>query len=167
MFTMNWLLTFLFLFMNHPLTLGFILLSQTIMMSVYSGLLNYNFWFSYILFLVMISGLMIMFIYMTSVASNEKFKMPKTSMLYTSMTIFILLMLMSLFIDKFYSILSTSMMILSNQTIVFMTPSFNPLTKFLNLPHSSMLLFLMNYLLLTLIVIVKITDLNKGALRQK
>nr|AOY39756.1 NADH dehydrogenase subunit 6 [Hylastes opacus] len=164
-FTMNWLLTTLFLFMKHPLTLGFILLMQTILMSIYSGLLNYNFWFSYILFLVMISGLMIMFIYMTSIASNEKFNMPKTSMLLNLTIIIIMMTMTSLFTDKFYTFLNSTSMF--NQSINFLTPMISPLTKFMNFPHLNMLIFLMNYLLLTLIVIVKITSLNKSSLRQK
>nr|AOY39769.1 NADH dehydrogenase subunit 6 [Hylurgops palliatus] len=167
MFFSNWLLIILFLSMNHPLTLGFTLLIQTILMSISTGLLNYNFWFSYILFLVMISGLMIMFIYMTSIASNEKFSMPSSKLTSILTLSIITIIISSLTMDKFYSILVTLMPPMLNQSMNLLFPLISPLSKFINMPHLLMMLFLMNYLLLTLIVVVKITGLNEGALRQK
>nr|YP_009441601.1 NADH dehydrogenase subunit 6 [Hylastes brunneus]AOY40147.1 NADH dehydrogenase subunit 6 [Hylastes brunneus] len=164
MFSLNWFLIFIFLSMNHPLSLGFILLTQTILMSLYSSLLYYNSWFSYILFLVMISGLMIMFIYMTSIASNEKFKMPKIKMNF-SLIIFSMMLIMSTLIDYFFS--SPPMLMIMTNQINLLNLMNSPLTKFFNNPHLFMMLFLMNYLLLTLIIVVKITTLNSGPLRQK
>nr|AOY39795.1 NADH dehydrogenase subunit 6 [Hylastes ater] len=164
MFSLNWLLIFIFLYLNHPLSLGFILLTQTILMSLYSSLLYYNSWFSYILFLVMISGLMIMFIYMTSIASNEKFKMPKLKMNF-KLIIFSMMVMLPFISDYFFST-SPMLMIMTNQ-MNLLFPMISPLIKFFNNPHLFMMFFLMNYLLLTLIIIVKIVTLNKGSLRQK
>nr|YP_010852870.1 NADH dehydrogenase subunit 6 [Tomicus yunnanensis]WGL40315.1 NADH dehydrogenase subunit 6 [Tomicus yunnanensis] len=163
-FSLNWLMATLFIYMNHPLTLGFILLTQIILMSMSSGLLYYNFWFCYIIFLVMISGLLIMFVYMTSIASNEKFKMPKLNKILIFSLMILIMMIFMFSMDKFF-FNSNSISIL-NQSF---TPLYNNLTmnKYFSMPHFYLTITLMNYLLLTLIVVVKITEILKGPLRQK
>jgi len=58
---------------KHPLAMGLILLIQTIFICLLRGLLIKSFWFSYILFLIFIGGILVLFIYVTSLASNEIF----------------------------------------------------------------------------------------------
>nr|WGL40328.1 NADH dehydrogenase subunit 6 [Tomicus brevipilosus] len=164
MFSLNWLLSISFIYMNHPLTLGFILLTQIILMSVSSGLLYYNFWFCYIIFLVMISGLLIMFIYMTSVASNEKFNMPKLNNLLILFIIILMMVLSMIILDKFYFNMSSITSFIKSNILLLNNLSLN---KYFNMPHFYLAISLMSYLLLTLIVIVKITEIKKGPLRQK
>nr|AXS66138.1 NADH dehydrogenase subunit 6 [Curculionoidea sp. 30 KM-2017] len=158
---LNLILSFLFILMNHPLSLGGTLLMQTISISLLTGYILHSFWFSYILFLIMIGGLLIMFIYMTSIASNEKFKIPKT------LTIFLIAL----------SILLFSIMLMKSDFSHFIHLKYfnffeylnleSSLNKFFNLPNMKFLIFLMIYLLITLIAVVKITDKNTGPLRQK
>nr|YP_010554812.1 NADH dehydrogenase subunit 6 [Sternochetus gravis]UYP50697.1 NADH dehydrogenase subunit 6 [Sternochetus gravis] len=160
--SLNWLFSFIFIFLNHPLSLGCILLIQTILISLSSGFLYFNFWFSYILFLVMIGGMLVMFMYMTSIASNEKFKMPKILPIWIILMIFILLSWKNK--DPFYSnIFNHSIINLSQSNIM----SNLTLNKFYNWPNSLIMMFLMIYLLITLIAIVKIIGKNFGTLRQK
>nr|AOY39562.1 NADH dehydrogenase subunit 6 [Scolytinae sp. BMNH 1040331] len=159
----SWLISTLFLFMNHPLALGSMLLMQTIIVALMSGLLYLNFWFSYIMFLIMVGGMLVMFMYMTSIASNEKFKMPSKSMtvyLFISMFFFIFT---NLLMDMFFT-----------PSLQYMTTNFSTnnmwslsLSKFFNLPNYILSIMLMLYLLLTLIAIVKITGKKMGPLRQK
>nr|YP_010029666.1 NADH dehydrogenase subunit 6 [Pimelocerus perforatus]QOU11172.1 NADH dehydrogenase subunit 6 [Pimelocerus perforatus] len=163
MFSLNWLFSTIFMFMNHPLSLGCILLIQTILISLSSGMLYFNFWFSYILFLIMIGGMLVMFIYMTSIASNEKFKMPKMMTIYCFFS-FIILLIMITFSDNYYSNLISINSINLNQSLTFMN---NSLSKFFNYPNMQMMIILMIYLLVTLIAIVKIVGRNTGTLRQK
>nr|AXS65046.1 NADH dehydrogenase subunit 6 [Curculionoidea sp. 15 KM-2017] len=158
--TMNWIFSIIFMQLNHPLALGCILLIQTILLSLSSGFMYFNFWFSYILFLIMIGGMLVMFLYMTSIASNEKFSMPKNKIMIMSPLIPIIL----LFMDKFYS----NLINLSSINLNFNNlPSNLSLTKFFNFPNMTMLIILMIYLLATLIATVKITGKNFGTLRQK
>nr|WGL40367.1 NADH dehydrogenase subunit 6 [Hylurgus micklitzi] len=165
-FIMNWLMASSFVFLSHPLSLGFILLTQTIMMSLMTNMLYYNSWFGYILFLAMVSGLLIMFIYMTSIASNEKFSMPNLFLLIsTSLIIFILIFIL-LSSDKYFlnyimnNILTLNMSSYTNYNNI-------TLKKFYNQPYMNLIMLLMMYLLLTLIAIVKITKVKFGPLRQK
>ncbi|YP_008238917.1 NADH dehydrogenase subunit 6 (mitochondrion) [Nilaparvata lugens] len=62
------------MFMNHPISLGTTLMIQSISTSLFMNLLTKNSWNSMILFITFSSGLMIMFMYMASISSNEKFK---------------------------------------------------------------------------------------------
>nr|YP_010398611.1 NADH dehydrogenase subunit 6 [Dendroctonus rufipennis]UQK95009.1 NADH dehydrogenase subunit 6 [Dendroctonus rufipennis] len=162
--SMNWLTSIMFISLNHPLTLGGILLMQTIMMGVVTGFLYYNFLFGYIIFLVMVSGLLIMFIYMTSIASNEKFKMPKT---FNLMLVSIMMLTFTILITMMDSFFSNLINNLEHNLLTSTLLNNISLNKFYNPPFLWVSLVLMMYLLLTLFVIVKITNTNKGALRQK
>nr|AXS65708.1 NADH dehydrogenase subunit 6 [Curculionoidea sp. 1 KM-2017] len=157
---LNCWFSFMFMSLNHPLSLGFILLLQTSLTTLISGLLYYNFWFSYILFLIMISSLLVMFIYMTSIASNESFTLPKSKIW---MSICFIIVALSLFIDNYYNSL-VIFNISQNQNLFNQNYS---LYKFFYLPKIKLMMAIMIYLLLTLIVVVKITGKYNSPLRQK
>nr|AFQ62217.1 NADH dehydrogenase subunit 6 [Hypomedon debilicornis] len=154
------ILSLSFLFLNHPMTLGMTLLLQTIMVSIITGMLNMNFWFSYILFLIMVGGLLVLFIYMTSIASNEMFNYSNKIMLMM-ISITILSLMMFLLLDNFFIIFEYSykenVLLIKNMS----------LTKFFNYPSMYMVFFMIIYLFITLIAIVKITNIEFGPLRQK
>nr|ARH54751.1 NADH dehydrogenase subunit 6 [Trigonopterus sp. 3 AH-2016] len=157
------MLSAMFIFMNHPLSLGGVLLIQTILISILAGSVCMNFWYSYILFLVMIGGMLVMFIYMTSIASNEKFKLPQ-SPFPTFIFVMTILLALSLSQDKFLMFQFN----ISNMTIPFMQNIDNfYINKYFNYPGMFMLISLMVYLLITLIATVKITDKSNSSLRQK
>nr|WNV22597.1 NADH dehydrogenase subunit 6 [Psylliodes laticollis] len=155
--------TLMFIFLSHPLSCGMILLIQTILMAFLSGMMNYNFWYSYILFLIMVGGMLILFIYMTSIASNEKFKFNKNLMLILIMTFMIMLTLY--FIDLMYL-----NYFINIQDMKPMNSNFNnelSLKKYFNFPNFNMMIMMIIYLFITLIAIVKITNNSYGPLRQK
>nr|AWN56102.1 NADH dehydrogenase subunit 6 [Anthonomus grandis] len=160
---LNFLFSIMFIFMNHPLSLGGVLLTQTILMCMFSSMFYLNYWFSYIIFLTMIGGMLVMFIYMTSLASNEKFILPKFMLIFTGLMIFALL-LNIVFTDNFYSYLISSS--ISNFSQMNQLTNLT-LNKYFNYPYMQMMIFLMFYLLITLIAVVKIIDKNLGTLRQK
>nr|AXS64841.1 NADH dehydrogenase subunit 6 [Staphylinoidea sp. 12 KM-2017] len=151
----------LFMLLNHPMSMGLILLIQTILISLITGFMFMNYWFSYILFLIMIGGMLILFIYMTSIASNEKFKF-SNKILMMMMSILIMYSLSFMMLDNFlpyYSSFSSSMM-----------NSFNfklNLSKFFNMPSIIIMFTMIIYLFITLIAVVKISNINMGPLRQK
>nr|APX40015.1 NADH dehydrogenase subunit 6 [Lachnaia pubescens] len=151
-----------FCLMKHPLTSGLTLLIQTVLIAMISGTMNLDFWFSYIVFLIMIGGMLVLFIYMTSVASNEKFKFS------LPMTIFIT----SGTVASASTILIDSALNLYSLRPIEMSPdkikiSAFLLNKYLNYPHSMIYLLMVTYLLITLIAVVKITIKTKSTLRQK
>nr|YP_010491823.1 NADH dehydrogenase subunit 6 [Tolmerinus auronotatus]UWM92596.1 NADH dehydrogenase subunit 6 [Tolmerinus auronotatus] len=149
-----------FIFLNHPMSMGLILLIQTILVTLIMGFMSMNYWFSYILFLIMIGGMLVLFTYMTSIASNEKFKFSK--LLFWFISLMFIVMSMTLIFDySFFNLINYSNDFSSN----FM---FNiNLNKFLNYPSNIILFMMIIYLFITLIAVVKITDIKFGALRQK
>nr|YP_010137197.1 NADH dehydrogenase subunit 6 [Apriona germarii]QWM97269.1 NADH dehydrogenase subunit 6 [Apriona germarii] len=152
----------IFIFLTHPLSFGLILLLETILISMLSGLMNFNYWYSYILFLIMIGGMLILFIYMTSVASNEKFKFSNKIFM---LSIFILLFF-SLFIlldEYFLNTFLLTDLFNQNQNFNFKMS----LNKFFIWPMNMIFFLMINYLLVTLIMVVKITNIQYGPLRQK
>nr|APX39833.1 NADH dehydrogenase subunit 6 [Apteropeda ovulum] len=151
------------MFMKHPLSCGLILLLQTILTAMMSGLMNYNFWYSYILFLIMIGGMLVLFIYMTSIASNEKFKFNMKMMLFLIFTFFLMIM-MFMFTDFFYSNSTNQLMEMKMNWLL--NNNFS-LMKYFNYPNYFIMIMLISYLFITLIAIVKITNFSFGSLRQK
>nr|AYQ19091.1 NADH dehydrogenase subunit 6 [Amarygmini sp. ACP-2013] len=154
----NLMLTITFMFMMHPLSMGLILLCQTITISMITGMMNQNFWFSYILFLIMVGGMLILFMYMTSIASNEKFKMNLTIIMLLIPTTTLIIFMPE---KSKNQIINNEMMEQMNPIEFMMT-----INKFMNKSMSMVLLFMMIYLLLALIATVKITEFKKGSMRQ-
>nr|YP_011008741.1 NADH dehydrogenase subunit 6 [Oenopia formosana]WPV72854.1 NADH dehydrogenase subunit 6 [Oenopia formosana] len=149
----------LMMFLKHPLSMGLVILIHTIMTCIYIGLMSLNFWFSYILILVMIGGLLVLFIYMTSIASNEKFKFNKIMMLMIFMSL-ILTIIMLMFYNKFNLNFSLNNDLLNNM-------NFNlNMNKFITFPNSNIFMIMVFYLLIAMIAVVKITKVNFGPLRQ-
>nr|QZP40961.1 NADH dehydrogenase subunit 6 [Geoscapheus dilatatus] len=157
--TMSSLLSILFTQMNHPLAMGLILLIQTIMISMITGLSTQSFWFSYVLFLIFIGGMLVLFIYITSLASNEMFIM-STKLLYLMM---IITPLLAFLLKMNFSNLTNqeSLMFL---TINNLTPL--PLLKLYSYPTGMLTIMMAIYLLITLIAVVKIINIFSGPLRQ-
>nr|ALO77107.1 NADH deshydrogenase subunit 6 [Eurypogon sp. EUR01] len=148
---------------NHPLSVGMLILIQTIMVALITGFYSMNFWFSYIIFLVMIGGLLILFIYMTSIASNEKFSYSSTMMKITMMYMLMTMLLMKM-TDKFMMNQETVMDNFKMNDINMFSLTLN---KFINFPTASILMMIIIYLFVTLIAVVKIVYISKGPLRQK
>nr|YP_007025668.1 NADH dehydrogenase subunit 6 [Thalassina kelanang]AEW68307.1 NADH dehydrogenase subunit 6 [Thalassina kelanang] len=158
------LLSLLFTRLQHPLSMGLILLMQTILISVSSGILNPSFWMSYILFLIFLGGMLVLFIYVASLASNELFKF---SFFLASIFIVCLLfsILMFLMTDKTLITNKISSMMPLEPTS-FLKNSYDPLTSpIYHPPTSALTIFIVLYLLLTLFVVVKITNNFFGPLR--
>nr|YP_009236446.1 NADH dehydrogenase subunit 6 [Muscina levida]AMH85744.1 NADH dehydrogenase subunit 6 [Muscina levida] len=163
--TLMIILNFVFMNMKHPLSMGLILLIQTTFVSLMTGLIAKSFWFSYILFLVFIGGMLVLFIYVTSLASNEMFTFSIKLMIF-SFILFAFSMMFLMFIDKFDYLNYFNIEI---EKIInyhyYNTENSLSLNKLYNYPNNLLTIMLMNYLLITLIAIVKITNLHKGPLR--
>nr|APX40886.1 NADH dehydrogenase subunit 6 [Psylliodes hispanus] len=155
--------TLMFIMLNHPLTCGLILLIQTIMISILSGLMNYTFWYSYILFLIMVGGMLILFIYMTSIASNEKFKFNQNIMY--SLMIMMMIMILLMFMDLYYMNYFFNIHDMKNMNLNFNNNL--SLKKYFNYPNFNLMFMMILYLFITLIAVVKITNNSYGPLRQK
>lgn len=150
----------IFIFIEHPLSFGLILLIKAILVSVFTGIINYNYWFSYILFIVIVGGILVLFLYITRVASNEKFKFS-----YRLINLIIIIILISILIinlDQYY-LETTSINFELNP---YLKENYLSLRKYINNPTNKLIYITISYLLITLIIVVKITNIKYGPLRQ-
>lgn len=163
--TILFIFNLIFINTKHPLIIGFMLLIQTTLICILSRIIYKNFWFSYILFLVFIGGILVLFIYVTSLASNEIFSL-SIKYTYVIIIIFFISILIILIIDKNLLLLYTNLEINSIVNInSYITENSITIYKLYNYPNNLLTIFLMNYLLITLIAVIKITKLHKGPLR--
>nr|WMH03439.1 NADH dehydrogenase subunit 6 [Cacopsylla picta]WMH03452.1 NADH dehydrogenase subunit 6 [Cacopsylla picta] len=141
---------------SHPISFGIILLFQTATISICSRILTQSSWIPLTLFLVMIGGLMILFLYITSICSNKKIKFTKPNFLQIVFIVLTVTFLQN-FLTIFYSSEYLTMKDLHNMEFIKL---FLPLNTF-----SSNFMFL--YLLIMLIIMIEILSLNKGPMRKK
>nr|UDD74612.1 NADH dehydrogenase subunit 6 [Monodiamesa sp. 1 CZ-2021a] len=158
----------IFMQMKHPLAMGFMLLIQTFFICLITGNFSKTFWFSYVLFLIFLGGMLVLFIYVTSLASNEMFSF-SMKILTFSMIIFCSIIFFSIFIDSnmFINYLFNNEMSTLNDLNSFMNENTITLNKLYNFPINLITILLINYLFLTLIAVVKITNIYEGPLRPK
>nr|URX53730.1 NADH dehydrogenase subunit 6 [Postelectrotermes sp. 2 AB-2022a] len=144
--------------MNHPMAMGMMLLMQTMMMCLISGLMHQSFWFQYILFMVFVGGMLVLFIYVASLASNEMFSLSTKMMAMTTGLLPMALMTKDWMTINVKETTNYEMMMESE--IITMT------SKLYNQPNGVMTILMALYLFLTLIVVVKVTNVSEGPLRQ-
>nr|YP_010952525.1 NADH dehydrogenase subunit 6 [Sataspes xylocoparis]WMQ52780.1 NADH dehydrogenase subunit 6 [Sataspes xylocoparis] len=160
------LLSMLMYFLSHPLSMGFMILTQTLLTCMLSGMMIKTYWFSYILFLTFLGGLLVLFIYVSSIASNEMFS------LSNNMKIIIMMMMIMLIIIQFLFYKNLNWMNLNNNSemnnfnnfLFFLENKIN-MNKLYNNNSSMLMMLLIIYLFITLIAIVKITNIFYGPLR--
>nr|WOR85598.1 NADH dehydrogenase subunit 6 [Penaeus indicus] len=146
----------------HPLAMGLMLLFQTIMICVTAGLSMNSFWFSYILFLIFLGAMLVLFIYVASLASNESFSFSTSLSLLSALVAsagFMMVFMDPLMLNTPLSIQQSSLcndQFSSTQSL---------LSSIYNYTTMNLTLFIVMYLLLTLIVVVKITNTFFGPLR--
>nr|YP_010046592.1 NADH dehydrogenase subunit 6 [Culex cylindricus]QPJ78471.1 NADH dehydrogenase subunit 6 [Culex cylindricus] len=158
--------SFIFMQMKHPLAMGLMLLIQTFLTCLMTGIYVKTFWFSYILFLIFMGGMLVLFIYVTSLSSNEMFSM-SFKLTFISIMLIIFFMIMSYLFDNSLMenfIKNNDSISLFNMNNMFYE-NYLSLNKMYNFPTNLITLLLINYLFLTLLVTVKITKKNYGPLR--
>nr|WFP43250.1 NADH dehydrogenase subunit 6 [Callimenellus fumidus] len=167
----NILVTLFFNYYDHPMAMTIIIIWQTLLLAIFMGTLTMMYWMSYILFLVFLGGMLILFLYITSLASNEIFSPYQNLMLMLTFSLIISpLMMLSLMDQYSWNMWSSNSDMSSTQMsnmIISYTNQPSMLIKLYNTPTSLLTMTLVVYLLLTLIIIVKITNIFTGPLRSQ
>nr|YP_009443923.1 NADH dehydrogenase subunit 6 [Stimulopalpus japonicus]ATU07144.1 NADH dehydrogenase subunit 6 [Stimulopalpus japonicus] len=154
------MLSMIFFMLNTPLSMGLILILQTICMSILMGMMMKSFWFSYMLILIFIGGMLMMFLYVITLSTNKKFKFK-----YSYMKTLILMTTMFLL----YSTLDPMMI---SPEMMYNKLNINDNLNMLNLmkmfcTYSNPLLILMvNYLFMTLMSVESIINNSFAPLRK-
>nr|WHL46845.1 NADH dehydrogenase subunit 6 [Aphaenomurus interpositus] len=149
---MTLILSTSFLCSSHPIMMMIIIIAQTLTLCLMLWMFISMSWFSYIMFLIFLGGIMVLFIYISSLASNEKFKMEKKDIIKS--------MILMMFFIIFFIFSSNNQNTKINK-IEFTETIFKLFSNLI----MNMTLFSMIYLLITLVAVVKVTAFMKGPLR--
>ncbi|YP_009166946.1 NADH dehydrogenase subunit 6 (mitochondrion) [Plodia interpunctella] len=155
-------------FLNHPLSMGLMILLQTLLICLISGMLIKTYWFSYILFLTFLGGLLVLFIYTSSIASNEIFTIQPKFKILLSLFLFSILFLSTISFNNITLMnlfQNLEMYNLFNNTLFFNNENKINLSKLYNNQTFLMMMLMMIYLFITLIAVVKITNIFFGPIR--
>nr|YP_009443897.1 NADH dehydrogenase subunit 6 [Lachesilla anna]ATU07118.1 NADH dehydrogenase subunit 6 [Lachesilla anna] len=158
------LFTLLFFFSINPMAMGLILIFQTISLALFLMLCTKSSWFLYMFILIFIGGMLVLFIYVTSIFPNEKFNFSQLKTF--NMTFLFMVFMSSFFFYLSYLSLNSNMM----ETFITWVSSENslltPTKKFFSSRTNLMIIFLVNYLFFCMIVVIKITNFFQGPLRK-
>lgn len=154
-------LAIIFLSSNHPLTLGFILIATRIIFSILIFLNSRTAWISYIVIIVFLRGSIVIFIYITSISSNET--------IFIDLNYIYLLLFSNLFFF-IYSINTSNVLYnlknLNSLNTIVKNNSIEIVYKTYSYRLRILTLFIIIYLLLIIIVAVKVTVIVKSPIRR-
>nr|YP_010531226.1 NADH dehydrogenase subunit 6 [Nesodiprion japonicus]UXW93513.1 NADH dehydrogenase subunit 6 [Nesodiprion japonicus] len=156
--------TFTLFMLKTPFSLGLNLIVQTVVISLSAGFINSSFWYSYMLFLIFLGSLLIIFIYVSSLISNIKFLFNK--LMFLNLIALILIFFLFFSFTKINMMTEDAMnsMELNLKNNLMLSMSLN---KLFNKPTFLISFMMMIYLFITLIIVVKISNINFGSLRKK
>nr|AII02512.1 NADH dehydrogenase subunit 6 [Alucita montana] len=162
------MISIILFFMNHPLSMGLLILTQTFFICMISGMLISTYWFSYILFLTFMGGLLVLFIYVSSIASNEMFKSSmklKFIIMISPIVMLIMYMIFNFNLNWMNYFINLEMNNFFNYYLFFNNENKMSMTKLYNSQTNYLMMLMVSYLFITLIAIVKITNIFFGPLR--
>nr|UPL65517.1 NADH dehydrogenase subunit 6 [Metacanthus pulchellus] len=145
-------LSFIFMFLKHPLTMAMAIIMQTVMAAMFVGMMLKSFWFSYILLIIMLSGMLVLFTYMASISSNEKFSFSFKMMMMS----FLLFMLLGGYFFYYDSEMEKMSQIININ--ISLIKLFSSLTMMITI-------LMVIYLFFTMIVVSSIVNIYEGPLR--
>nr|UYX62325.1 NADH dehydrogenase subunit 6 [Orthopygia glaucinalis] len=158
--------SFFMFFLNHPLAMGLMILIQTLFVCLLSGMMIKTYWFSYILFLTFLGGLLGLFIYVTSLASNEMFKINTNLKMMFMITLIFSSIFSLFFYDNFMIFFNNlEMNNFNNLFLFFNNENTINLSKLYNNQTFFLIMMMIIYLFITLIAVIKITNIFYGPLR--
>uniref|UniRef100_A0AAU7V9X3 NADH-ubiquinone oxidoreductase chain 6 n=1 Tax=Stenopsocus brevicapitus TaxID=3074938 RepID=A0AAU7V9X3_9NEOP len=158
----SFLFMILFFYLNNPLSLGLILICQTLALAFFLGNLMKSFWFLYLLILIFIGGMLVLFIYVTSIFPNEKFDVNNNN----SINIIMFVVLLSIIFFVYTNFFNLSPPLDSLESLVMNNKFMIPSVKMFSFNTSMLFIFMVNYLFYCMIVVIKITNFFKGPLRK-
>lgn len=149
----------------HPITLIILLLFYTSMTCLIISIWKDNFIFSIIIFLIIIRGLLIIFLYFSSLISNEQFKF---SIKFFPITIIILNIIIIIYLSPlFLSNLCSSSQPPETKNLSYINqPLFYNVTKIYLYPYNNLTIICILFLLISLFLIIKICSIKSSSLRK-
>nr|YP_010879048.1 NADH dehydrogenase subunit 6 [Batracomorphus rinkihonis]WHE42700.1 NADH dehydrogenase subunit 6 [Batracomorphus rinkihonis] len=141
--------------LKNPMSMSMMIISKTLLICMMMNFMSLTSWLSMMFFLMMVGGLLIIFSYMTSTVSNEKSKFK------VNLTM-ILILIFPLENNMIENIMNENEMINSNFEITKFS-----MIKLFNKKSMNLSIFIIIYLLMTMIMVSKLIMKNMGPLRTK
>lgn len=151
------------IFIKHPISIGSIIIIQTINIRLIIRLILKNSWFSIILFISIIGGIIIIFTYISRIASNEKFKF-SNKLLLSNLSMFILFLILN-----YFKINETEINNFNHNNFIQINKNeiIKSIIKFYRIKKSNLTILLILILYLTLVIVSIINYNFKGPLKIK
>lgn len=146
----------------HPIYLLILIIIYRRIICLLISSWSYNFIYSIILFLIIVSGILIIFLYFSSLISNDqtKFKINIPLILNFFFNIIILFYLIKYFNYPLYNFNEILISFQINNN------TFNNIIHIFSYPYSNITIICIIYLLLTLFTIIKICSIKTSTLRK-
>nr|YP_009905735.1 NADH dehydrogenase subunit 6 [Nylanderia flavipes]QGW36359.1 NADH dehydrogenase subunit 6 [Nylanderia flavipes] len=165
------LLMFLFFFMSmnikylHPVTIMMIMLTYSCFICLNMSTWKSNYIYSIMLFLIMISGLLIIFLYFSSLIANEQINFKFNNFLLYSFILNFLILLIYL-INSIHFISINQNFSEVSSTNFLNKKIFQNMLNLYEYPMNNLTIITMFYLLLSMFVIIKICSKKSLSLRK-
>nr|YP_009740690.1 NADH dehydrogenase subunit 6 [Ergatettix dorsifera]QID03652.1 NADH dehydrogenase subunit 6 [Ergatettix dorsifera] len=156
---MSTLLNMMFMNTKQPMKMVIIILMQTMMTTFMMSMKTKSSWFSYMLMIIFIGGMMVLFIYITSITPNEQMKSNITFIMVTTLVISSMIL-----ITKTPNFTNNETSLMYN--MYNLKPEQLMLNKMFNMPMYTLSITMMIYLFIALIAVNKISNMKKGPLRK-
>nr|YP_009400240.1 NADH dehydrogenase subunit 6 [Floraphis choui]ARW70240.1 NADH dehydrogenase subunit 6 [Floraphis choui] len=155
---MNLLSSIIIITLKSPLKSNLMILFQTILLTMMINLINKTSWISFMIFILYIGGLMIIFLYISSISFNE-ININKN---YLNNIFKLILMIIIIYWFKIFMLMENFKF---NNNFLFEDNFF--MMNMFNSPNNLMMYFIMMILFIMLILIIWMLKFNKGPIRQK
>nr|YP_009400318.1 NADH dehydrogenase subunit 6 [Floraphis meitanensis]ARW70370.1 NADH dehydrogenase subunit 6 [Floraphis meitanensis] len=155
---MNLLSSIIIITLKSPLKSNLMILFQTILLTMMINLINKTSWISFMIFILYIGGLMIIFLYISSISFNE-ININKN---YLNNIFKLILMIIIIYWFKIFMLMENFKF---NNNFLFEDNFF--MMNLFNSPNNLMMYFIMMILFIMLILIIWMLKFNKGPIRQK
>nr|YP_008080992.1 NADH dehydrogenase subunit 6 [Cermatobius longicornis]AGA84609.1 NADH dehydrogenase subunit 6 [Cermatobius longicornis] len=149
--TISIMTSILFTSLSHPVSFISATIAQTLLVALTTSILQKSFWYGYILFLIFLGGMLVLFSYMATLASNERFKLSLNMSFMMPITFTLTLALLYTITPEM-----TDPLPFTNTTLL--------MNKFYS-QNALLTLIIISYLLITLLIVVKISDISQGPVR--
>uniref|UniRef100_A0AB39AH94 NADH dehydrogenase subunit 6 n=1 Tax=Uroleucon sp. TaxID=2939227 RepID=A0AB39AH94_9HEMI len=154
----NLIMAIILTMMKSPISSNLIILIQTMTLTLMINLINKTAWISFMIFILYIGGLMIIFLYISSIAFNEL----NINKNYKNLIFKIFFLSLMLLMFK----LSMNIENMNYENKFIFEDNFYLLNMFI-MPNNLMIYLIMFILFFMLILIIWMLKINKGPIRQK
>ncbi|YP_009705874.1 NADH dehydrogenase subunit 6 (mitochondrion) [Linepithema humile] len=153
---------------SHPIMNMILIIIYSILMTLNMSIWKMNFMYSIMLFLIMISGLLIIFLYFSSLISNEQmtFILNNNKLFLLTIMLNIMFLIFNIINKKIYyfnPMYQTSETNLLNKINEKM---FNNILNLYTYPYNNLTIMCMMFLLISLFTIIKISSMKSKSLRK-